>query len=601
MPVPGSGELSLGKIGKELRSSDTDDDYDNGPDTSNATSLKDASEGDIDALNTANNLGSIEDPPYAMSEFYSYDHNLVGIGAPSSLTYSPTSTTTITFGFTEAPNSTRVYVYLVSNNGATTFANQVVSVNGSGYLTVDGSGTTSFVIGNGDDTYPGTGMGSPPTLTAAANDFITLKYKSYDSGGNYSDFSSNIIGWTAPTIPGAPSLTANSTTQITATWSNVTGNASNNKIFTGTSSSPTSEFATVGGGDTSDAITSLSANTLYYVRLKSVGGGGADSAYGSEASAYTDPNAPGAPALGSETTSAIAVSWSAPTGGASSYILYMETGDTTPDVSVATPSGTSVTISSLDANTRYYARLKSVGAGGSNSSYGSTSNTYTLPNQVANLTSPSKTATTVNLDWDAVSGGTQSYKVEYKENSAGSWTTFATGVTDSDDQVTSLTASTLYNFRVSAANGGGAYGAVSSTLNVTTDAAVTSWGGITNFTIDGAQNEVVYQQRKEIDLTNGSGNSTFYITTDNDTGVTVDYFSISTTGDPGESGTDNSASGWTAPGYGNTVTLSATGTYYLAFKTKIEPQKAGGWTHRITLNCTNNSVTDQTTITVEEE
>ena len=52
MPVPGSGELSLGKIGKELRSSDTDDDYDNGPDTSNATSLKDASEGDIDALNT---------------------------------------------------------------------------------------------------------------------------------------------------------------------------------------------------------------------------------------------------------------------------------------------------------------------------------------------------------------------------------------------------------------------------------------------------------------------------------------------------------------------------------------------------------------------
>ena len=108
-------------------------------------------------------------------------------------------------------------------------------------------------------------------------------------------------------------------------------------------------------------------------------------------------------------------------------------------------------------------------------------------------------------------------------------------------------------------------------------------------------------QVKEIDLTNGSGNSTFYITTDNDTGVTVDYFSISTTGDPGESGTDNSASGWTAPGYGNTVTLSATGTYYLAFKTKIEPQKAGGWTHRITLNCTNNSVTDQTTITVEEE
>tara|TARA_R100000008_G_C3495901_1_gene121103 strand:- start:43 stop:639 length:597 start_codon:yes stop_codon:yes gene_type:complete len=77
MPVPGSGELSLGKIGKELRSTGTGDDYDNGPDTSNATSLKDASVGDIDALNEGNDVDGFTDTPYAMSEFYGYDHNVV--------------------------------------------------------------------------------------------------------------------------------------------------------------------------------------------------------------------------------------------------------------------------------------------------------------------------------------------------------------------------------------------------------------------------------------------------------------------------------------------------------------------------------------------
>lgn len=78
MPVPGSGEITLGKIGKELRSTGTGDDYDNGPDTANATSLEDASDGTIDTINTGNDASDRPDgvDPHAMSEFYNYDHNV---------------------------------------------------------------------------------------------------------------------------------------------------------------------------------------------------------------------------------------------------------------------------------------------------------------------------------------------------------------------------------------------------------------------------------------------------------------------------------------------------------------------------------------------
>ena len=87
MPVPSSGEITLGKIGKELRSTGTGDDYDDGPDTANATSLEDASDGTIDTINTDNDAADRPDgsAPHAMSEFYDYDHNVSGFSLGNEL------------------------------------------------------------------------------------------------------------------------------------------------------------------------------------------------------------------------------------------------------------------------------------------------------------------------------------------------------------------------------------------------------------------------------------------------------------------------------------------------------------------------------------
>ena len=152
MPVPSSGTITLGKIGKELRSSGTGDDYDNGPDTSNSTSLTQASTGNIDALNTGNDSADRPDAstPHAMSEFYSYDHNISGVSAPSNFSYSALSTTTFSITYTEGSGGNRTYFYLGSGvvNGSIGESGEPINVNGSLYVSGDGSGTQTITIGD---------------------------------------------------------------------------------------------------------------------------------------------------------------------------------------------------------------------------------------------------------------------------------------------------------------------------------------------------------------------------------------------------------------------------------------------------------------------
>ena len=76
MTVPSSGEISLGKIRKELESTDTSDDYNDGPYTSAATSLSASETGVYDTINS----GSVDRPdgvgPFKMSEWHGYGHHI---------------------------------------------------------------------------------------------------------------------------------------------------------------------------------------------------------------------------------------------------------------------------------------------------------------------------------------------------------------------------------------------------------------------------------------------------------------------------------------------------------------------------------------------
>ena len=76
MAVPSSGAITLGKIGKEVRATNSGNNYDNGPHTSSETALADASNGVYGALNQLNPSQNRPNgaSPHLMSEWYSYDH-----------------------------------------------------------------------------------------------------------------------------------------------------------------------------------------------------------------------------------------------------------------------------------------------------------------------------------------------------------------------------------------------------------------------------------------------------------------------------------------------------------------------------------------------
>jgi len=269
MPVPSNGTISLGSIGKELRSSGTGDDYDNGPDTSNATSLKDASDGSIDTINTENDSADRPDgsAPHAMSEFYSYDHNAASAppSAPS-LSYSATSTTTITWIIDEPATATSVSLHL----GSGAYDGAQLTVNGSTTTSCDGSGDTSLLVGDGNDSVLGA------TINYSANNTVTYKARATNGGGN-SSFSSAVSGYTLPNAPSAGFSSTPGINSATISWSAPTGGASSYKVYRSTTNPPTSLYTTT--SNTSLTLTGMSSSTTYYWRIKSVGTGGDISAY----------------------------------------------------------------------------------------------------------------------------------------------------------------------------------------------------------------------------------------------------------------------------------------------------------------------------------
>ena len=370
MAVPDSGVLSLLAIYNEL----AENNYSSGTSRTNV-SLNNLSTGgnppnqaintDNDAANRPNG-GSTN---HHMSEFYSYDHNITSgtPNAPGIVGYNAASTTTIEFTYSEVSSTNRVYIYLHDLNGDTSGQGELINLDDNDYQTSDGSGNTTITIPD-NDTFYGE---DDDSIAPATNDYVTLKFKSRLDTGTFSNFSSTIQGWTLPTAPGAPSLTVNSTSQITATWSTPTGGASNYKVYVDAgTSSPTTLRTTQSG--TSYAQTGLTVNTQYGFRIITVGGGGDLSAYSSNTSLYTLPNAPTSLSRIGRNNNTFNLGWSAPSGGASTYQVQRRLNNTgTWTTAVSSTSGTSYNITGLAAGSTYGFRVAAKNADGAAGAYSS--------------------------------------------------------------------------------------------------------------------------------------------------------------------------------------------------------------------------------------
>jgi Fibronectin type III domain len=185
----------------------------------------------------------------------------------------------------------------------------------------------------------------------------------------------------------------------------------------------------------------------------------------------------------------ITVSWQAPPsgGGVASYIVQFRPTGTTPwGSSSPIASATTYQLTALQPATSYDILViaqNAAGAGLASTVFTvvtSTASQLTAPPQVSGLTASPTSSSAVQLTWSAQTGvaAAASFTVQYRVTGASGWTFSVAGLTGTGTAISSLQASTSYDFSVVSSNSAGA-GPVSSSVTVTTLPNSQSVGSIT--------------------------------------------------------------------------------------------------------------------------
>jgi hypothetical protein len=142
------------------------------------------------------------------------------------------------------------------------------------------------------------------------------------------------------------------------------------------------------------------------------------------------------------------VSWTA-VAGASSYAVGYKLNSSSTWTSFSTAqTGTSASLTGLAVSSLYDWRVSATCPSGTTSASAAQFTTTAAPvcNAPAGLAS-TQASTTATVSWTAVSGAV-SYAVQYKLNSSSTWISFSTAQTGTSASLTGLTASSLYDWRV---------------------------------------------------------------------------------------------------------------------------------------------------------
>ena len=154
-------------------------------------------------------------------------------------------------------------------------------------------------------------------------------------------------------------------------------------------------------------------------------------------------------AASSITNTSATISWNAVVSALSYDVDYKAVSSGTWINAATATTSLSVNLTSLTPGTLYDWRVRATCSGGSGS-YVQAQFTTTAPcNAPTGLASSAITSSSATVSWGAVSGAT-SYDVDYKLASSGTWINSITGTTATSRNITGLTASSLYDWRVRA-------------------------------------------------------------------------------------------------------------------------------------------------------
>ncbi|HYQ86108.1 MAG TPA: S8 family serine peptidase [Bacteroidota bacterium] len=292
------------------------------------------------------------------------------------------------------------------------------------------------------------------------------------------NFTTGITPPPAPTLVSPANGSTNQPTSLTLNWNPASGAASYRTQIATDSLFTTLVFDDSTDTTTSRLVSSLSNSTLYYWRVNAKNSGGT-SPYSAAWKFTTVITAPAPPVLSSPANGSVnqstspTLQWN-PAGGATSYHVQLASDALFASIVLddSTVAGTSRQVGPLSGISTYFWRVSAKNSGGT-SAYSSVWNFTTgiAPPPAPTLVSPANGSTnqptSLTLSWNS-SPTAASYRVQVATDSL--FTTLV--LDDSTDtttsrQVSSLSNSTLYYWRVSAKNTGGSSG-FSSTWNFTT-------------------------------------------------------------------------------------------------------------------------------------
>ncbi|MDR3711036.1 MAG: fibronectin type III domain-containing protein [Capsulimonadaceae bacterium] len=404
-----------------------------------------------------------------------------GAGGEGSTPYQ-SSLTALTFTDTSVSSGSKYYYYMTAVNvgggesaasaekNATTIAaapTLSAPVAGNGQVALSWTETTGQIVSS-YNIYRGTASGGESSTPLASVTSTSTTYTdttvangtqywyfvtAVNAGGESGHGSDQAATPSAPTTPTALNATGGNQ-QVLLTWTAPAGSPASYNIYRSLTSGGegTTAYKT-GVSSTSYTDSGLTNNTQYFYEVTAVYSGAGESAKSTEAAAWTLCAAPTLLAA-TAGNGQIGLSWTAPTGGASSYDVFRGT-SSGAETSLTTVTSTNCTDSSGLANgTTYYYYVTAVnGAGvqGPRSNEPHATPSAAIP---ANLTATAGNAT-VTLAWTAVSGAT-AYNIYRSATSGGEGTTATyspagTATTYADSAVTNGTA----NYEVTAITSGG--------------------------------------------------------------------------------------------------------------------------------------------------